>query len=182
MINLIRLLTIVAILSCTTVPVGDNNPRITNNFNNIAPEIEVYLSEFNELTGLKSDNLTAGFGDLRLREGAIGVCFNFGKGKKEIEIDRWFWRGSSGISKKALVFHEAVHCLCGKGHSFHGKRYKEAKEEETPDTDDPKELEKKGYFPDKCALSIMHPKIQPDFCLKAHWNEYLKEMINSCAN
>lgn len=85
--------------------------------------------------------------------GVIGRCFPL---TKEIQIDpRYFYSEASEISRKSLIFHEIAHCQCGFGHT--------------------NELMKDG-----CANSLMHESDVPQYCLKKHWDHYMKDLQEIC--
>jgi hypothetical protein len=85
-------------------------------------------------------------------------------------------------SKTILIYHELTHCLCGRGHNHNLGTYPEAANDKSdlPDDIADKDLEKSGYFSDRCPVSLMHPRVPNAVCIDKHWNHYLGEMLNKC--
>lgn len=171
------------ILSCTP---GDS--VLGRKFRGINPKIGKYLNEYSTLAekrGLGTSkellkNITAGFGRIGKDSGTVGTCTpNFGGGG-EIEIDILYWKNKGDLTRRALVYHEATHCICGREHTYnYGKPYDETRKD--PQSEWSKEqLKENGYFEDKCSVSLMHPKMQSDECLKTHWDHYVGEMFEGC--
>jgi hypothetical protein len=104
---------------------------------------------------------------------AIGICY-YGRNFREIGIDADTWKSSSNTERTVLVWHELTHCYCNRDHDF-GKNMMYA----APRT---KEIEdkSKGYYPDKCPLSIMHPVLLDDLCFIMHYDSYIHEQFDRC--
>lgn len=154
--------------------------------------VQPYVDEFMALSKQKNIAFTrqVSVGIKSLDQGnIIGLC-TYRRSFREIDLDVNFLMRSSELRKKALVFHELVHCYCNRGHDFgdsdaYPKAYPKASifgffrniETKIPwclAKDPP------GYFEDGCATTIMHPTILPDECLEVHWAHYEKEMFDRC--
>lgn len=169
----------------TTKVVSKKGPE----YNGVDLAIKPYVDEFLDIS--KRNNITftnkVTVGVKRINTGAvIGLCTTKGTEWREIDIDYNFFVNSPEIRRKALIFHELIHCYCTRGHDHSGgtdypsintlKLFVERVGQSIPWC-----LEKSsGYFDDGCASSIMHPYIQELGCLQTHWDEYMKEMFDRC--
>ena len=118
--------------------------------------------------------MSMGFEDL---PGSIaGVCVGFSPGHREIGIDNSTWEKATELERKALMFHEIAHCLCNRKHNHSKGKYNNDTDEE----DKVERTAKNGYFEDGCATSMMHPRMQPDWCVYAHYDHYFAEIFEKC--
>lgn len=156
-------------------------------YSEIDTEVMPYIEQFrqyalqNNITF--SREISLGFTHIE-KMNVIGRCV-YGSHFREIELDLNYWKDASDKGKAALVWHEAAHCYCTRGHDFNdGIMYPDnsfksilqrlmAKQPFSP-------LKPSGYFPDSCPLSIMHPVIVDDECFTAHFDHYVVEMFNRC--
>lgn len=123
--------------------------------------------------------LTAGFSESFSEDGTIGICKTWFDGDTEIEILKSFWEESDEKTRAILVYHEATHCICGRGHTHSDGEYPDS--EFLPSKKwSAAELESKGYFPDYCPTSIMNPYLPNKFCINKYWDHYLQEMLEGC--
>jgi hypothetical protein len=153
--------------------------------------LQPLMNEFKSLAaenGIHFKNeVSVGFTDIKVKRGQytiIGVT-HYGKGFREIDIDRKNWEYSSDLSRKALLWHEATHAYCYRGHTYgNGQDYPVLELDDifdfikhylkTPSKPKP------GYMSDYCPMSIMRPVVVSDFCMKKHYEEYKKEMFTQC--
>ena len=152
--------------------------------------VKPIVDEFFELSARNNivfkNRVTVGIKKVN-RKSVIGLCTR-SLSWREIDIDETFLAESSSKRAKILVFHELVHCYCSRGHDFEGKKYSEGIEKVLENWREgiaasiPWCLEKlgHGFLEDGCSASIMNPYIVSDECAKAHYEEYLKEMLNDC--
>lgn len=107
----------------------------------------------------------------------IGYC-HYGDNYRTIRIDIGFWNISPPLQRWALMAHELSHCLCTRDHDYdHGKPYLDVK---LVDTLNILHIFPSGYLSDNCPMSIMHPTIPNEDCLKKHKEYYSKEMLDGC--
>lgn len=106
----------------------------------------------------------------------IGFC-TLAADFREIDIDSVFYEKASEERKKFLLFHELTHCYCGRDHDFDAKNAYLPIETELIVKNYQKRL---GFFLDECPVSIMHPQIVSDSCIKDHRKEYINEMFDRC--
>lgn len=161
-----------------------NEPEHINPVKN--EEIQVLTKEFfklGEKKGIKfKNNVTIGLKDIK-SDKTIGLCTYTAKWR-EIDLDSNYWARATWLSKIALVYHELAHCYCERDHDWaEGKRYPTDFElwfdniiNETPLTP----LKPEGYMEDGCPMTLMHPTIIDDYCTKAHYAHYVKEMFDRC--
>lgn len=136
------------------------------------PRVIDIVKEYKELATKQgfyfTKQVTIGFSDIQSAT-VIAFC-TFGKGWREIDIDKDFWDRSDYFARKMVVFHELTHCYCDRDHDYGlDKPYVKSK----------KTLEN-GYFDDGCAITIMHPVQLFDSCYLAHYDHYVKEMFDRC--
>lgn len=123
---------------------------------NINKEVRVYADQFIidmrlDKSELKSYHI--GFSDL-FQGNIVGVCIY---GVRSIFLRRDYWKFSSDIEKRALVYHELGHCVCN---SFgHNENFDVL---------------------NKCPESIMYPEIPSEYCLNKQWNYYVSELRSVC--
>jgi hypothetical protein len=148
----------------------------------IAPLVNEYLDLAKD-RGLKfRHKVTVGFMNIK-DSNVIGMC-HYDAFFREIDIDRNYWNHASKISRAILLKHELTHCYCNRNHDYKGIPYSS--------TDEDFALHKdfgmtghithntEGYYADRCAKSIMFPKILTDDCTKAHYADYEAEMFDGC--
>lgn len=146
-----------------------------------------YVDEFMELS--RRNNITfkrsVSIGFKQINQGkVIGLC-TYAKSFREIDLDIGYWQRATEKERKALMFHELVHCYCERGHDFADKQdYPESFLKSiyiSVGQNIPWCLKKlPGYFDDHCPLTIMHPTLTDRSCLETHWEHYLKEMFDRC--
>ncbi len=166
--------------SCSNIPT-----RPMPIHNGVDPKVEKVLDEYMYLSAQKHiqfyNKVTIGLRDIDYKS-VIGVCY-YGAFFREIDIDKTYWNMSTYSGKMALLFHELSHCYCGRGHDFGNKQ-------KYPDNELKREAlsfahlfgrDLPGYFPDDCPMSLMHPTVVSDSCLRAHYAEYTEEMFNGCS-
>lgn len=142
---------------CFYILVGCSVGTIKSHDKYFDPYIKVFLEEGKDRINIfERTGLTVRFRSLRyLKKGrAIGVCY---MGLKHIDIDPEFWYNNteSKLRKMMLFAHEALHCVCFRGHT-------------------------KKHFKDGCSVSIMDAFLPSDYCLRKHLKEYKREMFNGC--
>lgn len=108
---------------------------------------------------------------------AVGLC-KYSVPYREIVFDKNYWEKSTKITRLALVFHEMIHCFCGRKHDHNGLPYEEPK---TSNIACKLSEDSSGrYFEDECPTSIMHPVVLSDSCMLSHYNYYVEEMFDHC--
>lgn len=171
---------LVAIPSCIFVDFS----LFVNKFKNVDPELQFYIDKYEQQLKQKNKNiqkfpkLTAGFG--RLENNNVGTCTQLFGGNVEIEIDSFYWRSVSEKEKLALIYHEATHCICDRHHNHKLGKYPEADSLDNPNKLDAQDLEKNGFFSDRCPTTLMYPEMPSTVCLSAHWDEYVSEIFSTC--
>lgn len=78
------------------------------------PELESYFKQFEELTGLSTENISTKF---QTQEGmVVGMCYSWDTGEREIQVAYYFWDVASELERQNLILHEAGHCALNLGH------------------------------------------------------------------
>ncbi len=148
-------------------------------------EVAIILSEFNRLSSQNNivfdKKVTISFSKIDKKR-TLGNC-TYGKLERSINLDIGRWESATWLSKTSLIYHEKIHCSCGRLHDFGENKF-------YPDgniTSILNILFKKisilksdGYFLDLCPLSIMDPVLLDDKCFSEHYQYYIKEMFNRC--
>lgn len=175
--------------SCS-VPTPKEEPQHVG----VDPILKEYQDEFFELAAERGiqfhREVTMGFSTIKpgLFTSVIGTC-TYGGDWREIDIDRVFFSSKSYLQKKALLFHEMIHCYCTRSHTYGSKArtpypdglFGRFVEKMTSEKDDPVIPEtERPYFDDGCARSIMHPLIVSSNCMFNHYSHYIDEMFNRC--
>lgn len=116
-----------------------------------------YVLDFKELArrqGLVFEkDPTLGFEPLN-RPKQVGVC-NLTPDWREVRLDPGYWKESTQITRRMLVYHELTHCYCGRDHIA-------------------------AKLPDGCPESVMDREILSDECTLAHLHYYELEMFADC--
>lgn len=117
-----------------------------------------------------------------LPEPVIGLCtFGDKEGWREIAINSDFWNTASWPQKVVLVFHEAVHCYCGRDHDYGpNKLYPDPRLEGILNMFRQWYGTEPGFMADGCPISIMYTRMVPERCIKKHYTYYIKEMFDRC--
>lgn len=147
------------------------------------PSVQSYVDEYIRLAKLHdikfNTKVNVGLSHIN-RNGIVGLC-TYGDVFREIHLDNLYWRGSTELTRKALVFHECSHCFCGRQHDYgEGKVYPDNAVEELTKQIKAGVDTPPGYFEDLCSVSLMHPSLMSDFCIKKHYLEYIEEMFDRC--
>jgi hypothetical protein len=111
-----------------------------------------------------------------LKGGAVGICYTFVTGKKEVVIDPDYFEDAPEIKKRQLINHELSHCVCGREHDSVDGNYEDFNKEFRFF-----DVSGKGYFDDMCPKSIMNPQMLTEICLNKRWGYYTKEMFDRCS-
>lgn len=159
-------------ISCQTETISNKSPKID-------PVFEPYIEDFIVMSSGKINRsdfdklnmeFVAGF-DGRI----VGLCRTRPFHGPEITIDAEYFKYAPSERKKILVFHELGHCICNRGHDNRYGKYENllGNKIEYVSLD-------KGYFPDTCPISLMHPDILTDLCISKHKSEYIKELFENC--
>lgn len=162
-------------VSCGAPPPIKTHPE----YKGVAPQAKPLVDEYLWLSAqnhIEFDaEVTVGF--KHINYGAVvGIC-NYGETWREIDIDVDYWNSSTNLTRAALLFHELTHCYCGRDHDF-GKDQKYSDSETLRDLQAVRHAP--GYFDDECPTSLMFPQVTPDDCMKAHYDQYVKEMFDRC--
>lgn len=121
------------------------------------------------------------FEDLKTEKTSIiGRCNNFDITYSIITIDPGYWRRASPTGRQFTAYHELAHCVCYSPHT-------------QPSISQGgilgflEELafaigifKKKGFLPDGCPVSIMHPSEFSESCMLTHYNYYMQELKKRC--
>lgn len=171
------LLIILLTTSCSVMP------RTVHKKKGIDTELKPYVADYRNIIGKdvlshRFKRLSVNFSDI---EGNIlGRCFWLIGGGYEIEIDRNWWNLSSTtqIDKKFVMYHELEHCIRLRMHT-------DRKTEINTVLDFIDELgyllgiiDKPGFLPDGCAVSLMNSYSQSTWCQEKHYEHYIKEMVD----
>ena len=117
----------------------------------IDPELQEYVTYFEELHGQEITDLKASFGDTTvIGKNVVGYC-RFGM-VPEIVVSREYWDRSDYLSREELMFHELGHCVLDRDHND-------------------------SKFEDGCPKSFMYKYVISRSCIEAHREEYLAEMF-----
>lgn len=160
----------------TTVAGACSLPRLKPSGTGVWKEFEPYLKEYTEIAKHKGIDLSDKSKKLvvtkanKLMDNSAAVCHMTPLGN-EVEVSEIIWSRISEIERKQLAFHELVHCLCDRMHTYQGGEY--------PDKA-PAFGFGAGYMDDGCPSSMMHPTMIDRDCAVRHWNEYIDEMMVGC--
>lgn len=151
-------------------------------YHGVDPEVQPVLDQFLRISSenniVFNNRVTIGLKNIN-EGGAVGIC-NYGKGWREIDVDRSYWESASEATQYALLFHELTHCYCGRDHDFaDGKPYKTVKELKEENQNGEKHSGG-GFYKDNCPTSLMYPIVVDDECLLLHYDDYKKEMLERC--
>jgi hypothetical protein len=133
-----------------------------------------YVKEFSERSGIPMSNLeTIDYSIvlfLPANTAAQCVIPKIKSARKAIQV-RWdIFLFSSELQKKAIIFHEILHCYCGRKHTILKGSYWEMFGWTYKKTNN------KG----DCPLSIMYPSLLSSECLNQNWEEYMEEAFSFC--
>jgi hypothetical protein len=177
--------------SCTTLRSSQVTParRLKPIHVGVETQLKPYVEEYFKLAAEQNvhfhTEITVGLNKI-VEPNVIGWTY-YGLTFREIDLDRMYWRYSSELSRRMLIYHELTHGYCGRDHDYGtGTDYPAAQvaglsglmERFFPRFSPIKDTA--GYFDDTCPVSIMHPVHVEDYCAKKHWKEYVKEMFNRC--
>lgn len=160
-------LSMASLLSCST--------------NGIWPEKKIYehalrpyVQEFSERSGISMANLeTIKYSIVFYLSGnsAAQCTIPRVQGMQrsiQVRFDIFFF--TNELQRRALMFHEILHCYCGRGHTtLHGSYWKMFGWAH-------KESKNKG----NCPTSIMYPTLISTECLEQNWEEYMEEAFSFC--
>lgn len=141
----------------------------------IDPKAKPYVDKWMNLAkekGLIFDhNVSVNFENID-KDSIVGIC-HYGLGFREITLDNKYWNTYSDTKKFMLVLHESGHCNCNRVHGWTENHIYE---------NDGGYLHpgKDGFFKDGCPITVMFPYNVEDFCYKAHYSEYIKDMLDKC--
>lgn len=118
------------------------------------PTFNEYIQEFEYHYGKSVANVPIAFAELDKK--TAGVCFRMKLDQMVvyayIKIDKSYWPKMSKLQKKNLIIHELGHCVLQRDHV-------------------------KSNSVLVCPTSFMHDTVMYDYCLKEHYDEYIKEMF-----
>ena len=84
------------------------------------PHFKYYIERFEEIYGQSTSHIPINFADdvkERIGGKAVGVCWYWDSGHREIEIDPEYWDRIIDEQREQLIFHELGHCaLDRRGH------------------------------------------------------------------
>jgi hypothetical protein len=180
--NKIIILALIFLMSCSSEAI-----RVHPKKRGVDPVFVPYIKDYSNIINSKLDGSEYIY-DQRIKklsinfinfEGStIGRCHWLLNGEFEIEIDRTYWERAPFLSRQFLVYHELEHCIRFRMHT-HEEIYKKNIWEYIEHLAQRMGLiPEKGYFEDGCANSIMHPSDLGGWCHFAHYNDYVKDIIN----
>lgn len=165
----------------TIKPAPEHTSEITD------PELIALVGEYKRLSAqynvVFNKTVTIGFKDID-QGSVVGQC-TYGRGFREIDLDKKFWDRASWKNKITVVFHEMTHCNCTRVEHDYGpeKLYPDTTLNEILDIVNykvPFYKAEEGFFDDGCPLSIMYPYVLYEGCLDLHYAQYVKEMFDRC--
>lgn len=165
--------------ACTSLP-----NKIAPEYNSVdvkaKPLVDEYMSLSTQNNITFTHSVTVGFKNLK--DNIAGIC-TYGAEWREIDIDLSYWNTITILGKTALIFHELSHCYCNRDHDYGpGKKYGSYEDR----VSEVNKWQKTGgakpgrYDEDSCPISLMYPAVVDDDCMKAHYNDYIKEMFDRC--
>ena len=83
-------------------------------YTSIDPEFNIYVTEFNLLSGNIPYNVIIQFG---VKSGSSGSCEIKSNGQKVINISRTDWDAYCVEQRRGVIFHELGHCVLGRSHT-----------------------------------------------------------------
>ncbi len=176
----ILLILLILSTSCST---GDH--KLRPEYRGIDPRAQGLLDEYMKLSALNNivfkNKVTIGFKNIN-NENAVGMC-TYGGAWREIDIDITYWNLTSSLPHMALMFHELTHCYCDRDHDYgEGLGYPEKSEERINRAREwlREGGPRPGYWADGCPVSLMYPVVADSDCMKAHYQEYIREMFDRC--
>lgn len=117
-------------------------------------ELQSFIKEFEDHTG-KNVNIVVGFGD-NLKSPVIGACYyKMPPVRNRVVINRSTWDRFTHLERKALVWHELMHCVCYSNHDSSEIQF-------------------------GCPASLMHPMLAPHVCIQRYKREYIEDMNRRC--
>lgn len=120
----------------------------------VNPEFNPYLNKFKKMYGL-AFHIRVVFA--KLEAPTLGLCWFWGDGHREVEIDEESWPNLTENEKEQLIFHELGHCILNREH-----------------------IEDRGDvgFCDNAPISIMYPNIfGRSACYGDNKDYYFDELI-----
>ena len=112
-------------------------------------QVEEFVKDFEKEVGTSTKGVDFYF--TKLKKPVVGRCF---PGLKIIQLDLEFFKNSSTINRKALVYHELGHCACTI--LIHAKE---------------------SAF---CGDSLMVPSMLGEWCYRTSWSKYTKDLRERC--
>lgn len=168
--------------SCTTIV---RSGKLRPEYVGVDPRVQSLVDEYKWISAQNhiefTKNVTIGLKKIN-SDLTIGLC-NYGGYFREIDLDIDFWNNAGPMQRLALTFHELTHCYCNRGHDYGmdqvypeniAERIKEALEWRKDGGIRP------GHWDDGCPTSLMYPVVVDTDCMKTHYSEYIKEMLNRC--
>lgn len=151
---------ILTIISCSSVQT--THPYVEGVDEDLKPMVE----EVFELMNLPNDSITSiNFYYERPsfhsnKSYTIGYCsFSFKSMRHYVMINKYFWNFAPDRRKTLLLAHEIRHCVCTSGTTW---------------------MHKNEVREDGCPVHYMHPIIPDDWCISAHYSEYMKQIKKGC--
>ena len=85
---------------------------VSPEFSGIVDRFKVEAEHRNVIVDLQGLGINFGI----LDQSAIGRCLTYQSGRREIVIEKSYWRRTTDIEKELLLFHELGHCILGRSH------------------------------------------------------------------
>lgn len=162
------------LLGCTTTnrKVTQFNEKIHPDF---IPHVNAFLIASNGLVDENSLNhITITYAEM---EGStVGLCMPRVGGNEILIRKSWWERNTDQRKREELIFHELGHCLLWREHT-HPNYITNLLDWIENISFEIGVLEDKGYLPDGCPASYMHPRMVGDKCGKKHYDYYVKELF-----
>jgi hypothetical protein len=128
----------------------------------------------------KLDNLTILFDDIESTNKGyvtLAYCQMMFTDSPYIVVDRKEYYSATPMSRYFTVLHELGHCICNRFHTETSKGLTGFLEEFLFKLGI---AEKKGYLPDGCPSSLMHPYSFSESCMLDHYFYYVEEFKQGC--
>ena len=94
-----------------------------------------------------------------------------------IYVDRKSYKDATPMSKEFTILHEMGHCVCNRFHTEQSKGITGFLERILFNLG---LVQKKGFLPDGCPSSLMHPFDFSESCMMRHYFYYIEEYKKGC--
>lgn len=81
------------------------------------PVFVEYIDKFNNEFNVIVNHIPIYFDELEEYSPAVGACFKWSSGERQIKIKKSTWENFTKEQKEVLVYHELGHCFFERGHN-----------------------------------------------------------------